>query len=252
MFFHQLFTPILQSSVLPQWLIQFGLWIEHVTKPLRQTLQPFLSSPIVLGVWLVLIAVSLSVLWWDLRNRNQVIGSWMKLVWSLSVLFSGPIALAVYWWSGRTQIAHDSTWRGGWRSTSHCYSGCGTGETIGVPLAVGVLGLGILGVAVVTFALAYFFGYSLNMGPLLQEGTGFWEAAKDSMYSETLSITVMEIAAISVDLILAPSASITSITFWTALFLSLTIGYIVSFPLNAGLVSRGVKGGMANPAEMGN
>lgn len=115
-----------------------------------------------LGVWLVLIVASLGVLWWDLCTRNQAIGSWMKLVWTLSVLFSGPIALAVYWWSGRTQIDHDSTWRGGWRSTSHCYSGCGTGEGLGVPFATTVLGFGIIGV-VVTFGLAYLFGSSLNM-----------------------------------------------------------------------------------------
>lgn len=242
---------MLQNSVLPQWLIQFAIWVEQVTAPIRHAFQPFLESPIVLGIWLVLITVSLSVLWWDLRTHNQVIGSMMKFVWTLSVVFSGPVALAVYWWSGRTQINHDSTWRGGWRSTSHCYAGCGTGETIGVPLATGVLGFGTLGVATTTFTLAYLFGYSFNIGPLMQDGVPFWEAAKDSLYSETLSIGVMEIAAISADLILAPSASITSITFWTALFFSLTIGYLVAFPINAGLVSLGVKGGMANPTEMG-
>lgn len=250
MIIHQLFIPILQSSILPQWLIQFGLWIEHVTAPIRQTLQPILSNPVVLGVWLVLMAMSMGVLWWDFRKQNQVIGSLMKLVWTLSVLFSGPVALVIYWWSGRTQIDHDSTWRGGWRSTSHCYAGCGTGESIGVPLATAVLGLGVLGVTVVTFALAYLFGYSLNIGPLMEDGVPFREAAKDSVYSETLSITVMEIAAIGADLILAPSASITSVLFWSALFLSLTIGYLVAFPLNAGLVALGVKGGMSNPAEM--
>jgi hypothetical protein len=242
---------VLQNSMLPQWLIEIGHWIERVTEPLRQMFQPFLSSPIVLGVWLVLIAVSLGVLWWDLWERNHVIGSLMKLVWTLSVLFSGPIALAVYWWTGRTQIDHDSVWRGGWRSTSHCYSGCGIGEVVGVSLASAVFGFGVFGVVVLTFALAYFFGYLFNIGPLLQDGVPFREALTDTAYSETLSITGMEIAAIGADLILAPSASITDITFWTALFLSMTIGYFLAYPLNLGLISRGVKGGMANPAEMG-
>lgn len=246
----QVFTPILRSSILPRWVIQFGLRVEHATAPIRRTLDPVLSSPVVLGGWLVLVGASLGVLWWDLRKRNRELGSLMKLVWTLSVLFSGPFALGVYWWSGRTQIDHDSTWRGGWRSTSHCYAGCGTGESLGVPLATAVLGFGILGVTVVTFALAYLFGYSLNIGPLMEDGVPFREAATDSIYSETLSITVMEIAAIGADLILAPSAAITSVTFWTALFLSLTIGYLVAFPINTGLVSIGVKGGMSNPAEM--
>lgn len=242
----------MNSQLIPlQALSQIGKQINQMTAPIRQAVKPFLSSSLVLGIWLVLIATSLAVLWWDLRKRNQMIGSWMKLVWTLSVLFSGPFALGVYWWSGRTQISHDSTWRGGWRSTSHCYSGCGSGETLGVPLAAGLLGFGTLGVTVTTFVLAYIFGYSLNMGPMLQDGVPFREAVKDSIYSETLSIGVMEIAAIFADLVLAPSASITSVTFWTALFLSLTIGYIVAYPVNALLVSVGVKGGMANPAEMG-
>jgi hypothetical protein len=250
MFFQQLFVVVLQSSVLPQWLIQFGLWIEHVTKPLRQTLQPFLSSPIVLGVWLVLIAVSLGVLWWDLRKRNQAIGPLMKLVWTLTVLFSGPIALAVYWWSGRTQIPHDSIWRGGWRSASHCYSGCGPGEVVGLIIAA-VIGVGIFGTVLLTFFFAYLFGYALNIGPLMEDGVPFGEAAKESLYSETLSIGVFEIVAVGADLILAPTAGVTSVLFWMALFVSLSIGYLLVYPLNAGLISRGVKGGMSNPAEAG-
>lgn len=250
MFFHQLSAVVFQSSILPHWLIQFGLWIEHVTKPLRQALQPFLSSPIVLGVWLGLIAVSLGVLWWDLWRRNQVIGPLMKLVWTLTVLFSGPIALAVYWWAGRTQIPHDSIWRGGWRSASHCYSGCGPGELVGLTLAA-ALGFGVFGMVVLTFIFAYLFGYAFNIGPLMEDGVPFAEAAKESVYSETLSIGVFEIAAIGADLILAPTAGMTSVLFWMAMFVSMILGYFVSYPLNVGLVSRGVKGGMANPAEAG-
>jgi hypothetical protein len=248
MFITKLSAVVLQSSLLPQWLIEFGLWIEHVTAPFRQAVQPFLSSSIVLGVWLVLIAVSLGVLFWDLRKRNQAIGTLMKLVWTLSVLFSGPIALAVYWWSGRTQIPHDSIWRGGWRSASHCYSGCGPGEVVGLVIAA-VLGFGVFGMVVLTFIFAYLFGYALNIGPLMEDGVPFAEAVKESLYSETLSIGVFEIAAIGTDLILAPTAGVTF--FWMAMFVSMILGYLVTYPLNVGLISRGVKGGMANPAEAG-
>jgi hypothetical protein len=141
-------------------------------------------------------------------QKYVLIDSLMKLVWTLSVLFSGPIALAVYWWAGRTQIDHESVWRGGWRSISHCYSGCGIGEVVGVSLASAVFGFGVFGVVVLTFALAYFFGYIFNIGPLMQDGVPFKEALTDTAYSETLSITGMEIAAIGADLILAPSASL--------------------------------------------
>lgn len=42
---------------------------------------PILSNPTVLAVWAVIVTVSLGVLWWDLRERNQVMGSMMKFVW---------------------------------------------------------------------------------------------------------------------------------------------------------------------------
>ena len=61
----------------------------------------------VLGVWSVLVALSLGVLVRDLRANNEALGSLMKYVWGFTVLYSGPIGLAVYWYSGRTQISQN-------------------------------------------------------------------------------------------------------------------------------------------------
>jgi len=44
----------------------------------------------------------------DVRSRNQALPSLRKGVWTLVVLYSGPFGLAIYWYSGRTQIDHDS------------------------------------------------------------------------------------------------------------------------------------------------
>lgn len=247
----QLLTVVLQSSVLPQWLIEFGLALEHAFAPIREVLRPFLSSPITAAVWAVLVLASLGVLWWDIRKRNQALPSMMKFVWMLTVLYSGPIGLAIYWWSGRTQISHDSFWRRGSRSTSHCYSGCGLGEIVGITLAQGILAFDTLWVVLITFGFAYLFGYALNIGPLMQEGASFKEATWDAILSETPSITIMEIAAITTDLLLAGTAGITSILFWMALAFSLSIGFIAAYPVNAGLITLGVKEGMMNPKEMG-
>lgn len=246
----QLLALVLQSSVVPQWMIKLGAQIEHAFAPVRETLRPFLSSPIIAGIWALLIITSLGVLWWDIRERNEVLPSMMKLVWSLTVLYSGPIGLAIYWWSGRTQISHDSFWRRGSRSTSHCYSGCGLGEIVGITLAQGILAFNTIWVVLVTFGFAYLFGYALNIGPLMQEGTSFSEATKDAFLSETPSITIMEIAAIGTDLLLAGTAGIGSILFWMAMAFSLSIGFIAAYPVNAGLITLGVKEGMMNPREM--
>ncbi|MDS0295200.1 DUF4396 domain-containing protein [Halogeometricum luteum] len=246
----QLATP-LQGSLIPQWLAQFGKQLEHAFAPIRRVLEPVLSSPVVAGIWVLLVVSAVAVLWWDIRKRNEALPSMMKFVWTLTVVYSGPIGLAVYWWSGRTQIARDSLWRRGARSTSHCYSGCGLGEIVGITLAQGILGLHTLWVVVVTFGFAYLFGYGLNIGPLMQEGSSFREATRDALLSETPSITVMEIAAIGTDLLLAGTAGIGSVLFWMAMAFSLSVGFIAAYPVNAGLITFGVKEGMMNPKEMG-
>lgn len=250
MFFQQLSAEILQSSVLPQWMLDWATRIEQAFAPIRELLVPILSNPVVLGTWAVIVIASLGVLWRDIRERNQGIASMMKLVWTLTVLYSGVFGLAIYWYSGRSQISRDSFWRRGFRSNSHCYSGCGLGEIVGITLAQGILALSTLWVALITFGFAYLFGYALNVGPLMQEGESFREAAKDAILSETPSITIMEIAAIGADLLLAATAGIGSVLFWMAMAFSLSIGFIAAYPVNAALITLGVKEGMMNPKEM--
>ncbi|WP_435079079.1 DUF4396 domain-containing protein [Halococcus sp. AFM35] len=225
--------------------------IERAFEPAREVLVPILSNPAVLAVWAGIVVVSLGVLWWDLREHNQVIGSMMKFVWTLTVAYSGPLGLAVYWYTGRTQINHDSLWKRGFRSTSHCYSGCGAGEVVGITLTQGLLGWDILAVAAATFGFAYLFGFGMTIGPLMQDGVGFREAVADALWSETPSITLMETAAIGTDLLLASEALITDVLFWLALAFSLSIGFLVAWPVNIALVNFGVKEGMSDPSEMG-
>ncbi|WP_435345835.1 DUF4396 domain-containing protein [Haloarchaeobius sp. HRN-SO-5] len=224
---------------------------ERAVAPVRHVLKPTLSDPRVIAVWVVLVVAAVGTLWWDVRTRNRALPSMMKGVWTLVVLYSGPFGLAIYWFAGRTQIDRDSLWRRGFRSTAHCYSGCGAGEVVGILLAQAILGLTIGWVAAVTFGFAYLFGYALTVGPLLQEGVAFWEAMKDALYSETPSITVMEVVAIGTDLLFASSAHVGDVLFWSALAFSLSLGFVAAFPVNVGLVHLGVKEGMQNPAEMG-
>jgi hypothetical protein len=214
-------------------------------------MKPILSDPLVMGLWALLVVASVGVLLRDVRERNQALPSLMKGVWTLVVLYSGPFGLAIYWYSGRTQISHDSVWRRGLRSTAHCYSGCGAGEVVGITLAQGILALTVGWVAAVTFGFAYLFGYALTIGPLMQDGVGFKEATWDALLSETPSITLMEVFAIGTDLLLAAEAHMGQVLFWMALTFSLSVGFLVAWPVNVALVKYGVKEGMSNPAEMG-
>lgn len=248
------------SDFAPDLFMIMMMWISNTVssvdspnrfRGIETTLGAILTDPLYLAIWGVLVFGSLVVLVWDLRLNNRALGSLMKFVWGFTVLYSGPFGLLVYWYSGRTQIYTDSLWRRGFRSVCHCYSGCGTGEVTGVVIAVGLLALKTVGVVLITFSLAYAFGYALTVGPLLQEGAGLKEAILDAFYSETASITVMEVVAIGTDLWLAGEARMGDVLFWTSLVFSLTLGLLAAYPINVLLIKFGVKEGMMNPAEMG-
>jgi hypothetical protein len=224
--------------------------LERLLEPARKAITPVLSDSRTLAVWGVVVLLSLAVYVWDVRERNQALPSLMKGVWGLVVAYSGPFGLLVYWFSGRTQISRDSQVRRGLRSTAHCYSGCGAGEVVGIVTAQAILGLAVGWVAAITFGFAYLFGFGLTVGPLMQEGVGLREALLDAVYSETPSITVMEVVAIGSDLLLASEAHVGDVLFWMALALSLSLGFLAAFPVNLALVHLGVKEGMQNPAEM--
>lgn len=206
-----------------------------------------LQSPWFLVAWAALMLPSLALVIRDLRTRNAHLMSLMKWVWALTVVYSGPLGLAVYWWSGRKEIAADGQWRRAARSVAHCYSGCGLGEIVGLTLAVGILATPPTATALITFAFAYSAGFALTVGPLMQEGTGFGQAARDALYSETPSITIMEIVAIGVDLTLAGSAGPTQVLFWSSMIVSLSCGLLAAYPVNLVLIRHGIKAGMMDP-----
>ncbi|PSO81779.1 MAG: copper oxidase [Cyanobacteria bacterium QS_4_48_99] len=212
-----------------------------------ETLRAIISNPVLLSIWAALVVLSLWYVTRDLTRKNTGLMPLMKVVWFLIVLYSGPIGLAVYRYSGRKQIPQDSLWRRTFRSDAHCYSGCGLGEIIGVTLTVGLLGLSNLWVALITFACAYIIGFSLTIGPLLQGGESLTSAISDSFWGETASITGMEVAAIGVDLWLAGDARMGNLLFWGSLIVSLIVGFFIADPINALLIRFGVKEGMMNP-----
>jgi len=217
---------------------------------IEQALKTLLTDPQVLLVWLIAVAIAVGITIRDLARSNPEIAPLMKAVWILTVLYSGPIGLWVYWTTGRKQIRTDSLWRRGARSTAHCYSGCGAGEIAGLIIAAGILALGNWWVAGITFTLAYVFGYALTVGPLMQEGVPLRQALWDAFASETASIAAMEIVAIGVDLWLAAGARMGETLFWSSMVVSLTAGLAAAYPVNVALIKLGIKEGMHDPREM--
>ncbi|KXS53044.1 MAG: multicopper oxidase-like protein [Marinobacter sp. T13-3] len=199
-----------------------------------------------LGIWLALVAACVAWVIYDLRTSNNHIASMMQWVWVLTVLYSGPIGLLIYRFSGRKQIPTDSIARKGFRSVAHCYSGCGIGEILGVIISVGLFALGNFWAAIITFSLAYIFGFALNIGPMMQNGMAFKEAFKGAFVAESISIVVMEFVAITTDLY---KSTMNDALFWSSLYISLSLGLFAAWPANLLLIKYGLKGGMGDPRD---
>lgn len=126
-------------------------------------------------------------------------------------------------------------------ATAHCLTGCAIGEVLGVIIGT-ALGWGNFETIVLAIVLAFFFGYSLTMIPLLRAGLALSAALPLAFASDTLSITVMEIVDNAVVLLIpgAMDAGLGDLLFWGALALGLGIAWVAAFPVNRWLLARGL------------
>jgi hypothetical protein len=135
-------------------------------------------------------------------------------------------------------------------ATNHCLTGCGIGEVLGLVLATwwGWADLPSIALAVV---LAFFFGYSLTLWPLLRSGTGLRAAIGIALAADTLSIAVMEIVdnAIVVGWPTAMDAGLGDALFWGSLAAALAIAYGPTFLTNRALIARGRGHALAHGAR---
>ena len=126
------------------------------------------------------------------------------------------------------------------QATLHCLTGCAIGEVLGMVVASS-LGWGNLASIAISIVLAFFFGYSLTLGPILRAGVPLRRAAGLTFASDTLSITTMEIVDNAFILIVpgALAAGLTDGLFWWSLGLSLLIAFALTVPVNRLLIARG-------------
>jgi len=125
-------------------------------------------------------------------------------------------------------------------ATLHCLTGCAIGEVLGMVLATAFGWGNALSIAV-AIMLAFFFGYSLTISPVLRAGVSFRRALPIAFASDTLSITTMEIVDNAFILIVpgAIAAELTDGLFWWSLATSLVIAFVAAVPVNRWLIARG-------------
>ena len=125
-------------------------------------------------------------------------------------------------------------------ATAHCLTGCAIGEVLGLVIGT-ILGWGTLATIVLAVVLAFFFGYSLTMLPLLRSGLAFAAAIPIALTADTVSIAVMELVDNAVLLVYpgALDAGLGDALFWGSLALALAVAFVLTLPVNRWMIARG-------------
>lgn len=125
-------------------------------------------------------------------------------------------------------------------ATLHCLTGCAIGEILGLVIGT-ALGLNNIVTVILAISLAFVFGYSLSMLPLLRSGLAPKAALSIALAADTLSIATMEVVDNAVMVVVpgAMEAGLVNPVFWLALALALTTAFFAALPVNDYLIKRG-------------
>lgn len=125
-------------------------------------------------------------------------------------------------------------------ATIHCLTGCAIGEIIG-QIGGASFGWHNATTSIVSIILAFVFGYTLSLLPLLRAGMVFGSAFSIIVRSDTLSILTMEVVDTIIMLVIpgAMGAGLVNPLFWLTLPLSLSIAFLVAVPVNYYLLQKG-------------
>ena len=125
-------------------------------------------------------------------------------------------------------------------ATLHCLTGCAIGEVLGMVLATW-WGLANGTSIVLAVVLAFLFGYSLTLWPVLRSGLAFRAAVGVALAADTVSILTMEVVdnLVVVAVPGALDAGLADLLFWGSLAFSLVVAFVVTVPVNRALIRRG-------------
>ena len=125
-------------------------------------------------------------------------------------------------------------------ATVHCLTGCAIGEVLGMVIGT-ALGWGDWETVALAVALAFLFGYSFTLVPLLRSGMALAAAVPVALAADTVSITIMEIVDNALMLLIpgAMEAGLDSVRFWGSLAVALLVAGAVAYPVNRWMIARG-------------
>jgi hypothetical protein len=125
-------------------------------------------------------------------------------------------------------------------ATLHCLTGCAIGEVLGMIIGT-ALGWGDWSTIALAVGLAFLFGYSFTLVPVLRAGLTLRAAVGVALAADTVSIAIMEIVdnAFMIAVPGAMEAGLGNVLFWGSLAAALTVAFFAALPVNRWLIARG-------------
>jgi hypothetical protein len=125
-------------------------------------------------------------------------------------------------------------------ATTHCLTGCAIGEVLGLAVATALDWRNVPSI-LLAIGLAFLFGYSFTMVPLLRTGIALGTAVGLALAADTISIAVMEVVDNAIVLVVpgAMDAGLADLLFWGSLAFALAVAWVAAFPVNRWLIARG-------------
>ena len=228
----------------------YPLWLEVVA-----------GVPVILGI-LCAIVIML-----DIAAGHKQHMWIMNLVWPLTGLYAGPLALWAYYRRGRlsshavVKQAKENDedppgktkpfWQSVGLGATHCGSGCTLGDIIAewfiflVPLTL--FGKTIFAAWVVDYILAFIFGIAFQYYTIKpMRNVSFVEGIKAAVKADILSLTSWQIGmygwmAIATFLVFGHELSKTDFVFWFMMQIAMLAGFVTSYPVNWWLLRSGIK-----------
>jgi Domain of unknown function (DUF4396) len=125
-------------------------------------------------------------------------------------------------------------------ATTHCLTGCATGEITGFVIAT-ALGWSDFGQLALAVGLAYVFGFALTAMPLVRAGLAAGVVISTALAADTISITIMELID-NVTVAVWPGALDAGVGDPVP-YIAVAVGFVIAYPFaflaNRYMIARG-------------
>jgi FtsP/CotA-like multicopper oxidase with cupredoxin domain len=209
----------------------------------------------VVYAWLIIAVLSAGYVAYD-QFRNNPEATVMKWGFVLVTLYMGPIGLLLYVMADKEPApgTHERfvmpLWKQGVGSTVHCIAGDATGIILAAA-ATALLGFPMWIDVIVEYMVGFLLGLLIFQALFMRDmmGGSYGENIRRSFLPELLSMNMMMAGMAPVMIFLMMGRDMramwpTEPLFWFVMSLGITVGFMIAYPVNVWLVSKGMKHGL--------